>query len=365
MVYDPSQAGVTPIFIPLSGQTDVNGDAEIDALGFIASQYAGWNLFLSLPGNAPQVTVLQNGIPIAAASAMNGQINLGPIYSGGSAGATIEITGADPSEPIQGYISGQQSTDPNALGLSGPTSLTVGTVTSYDGQSLIQESAALGNNIHTTDTFYPSTTGVFDVHNWASMELGINMNTNVGNAVVVNMRWFSESTGQRLVGQQSFLIDDLVGTATCTIPHLGPFLRIGVTRLFGTSSWNWNFSVLTSQRIVGNPYGGNFNPYLLENEQVNFAVGTTLLPFGTLYGGACWLALRAVGGQPGTFRVSSLGFDGAYHSGNVYQIALTAGGTQYQSIILPPAPCRGEMVNTGAGSAAFTFNVFPSATGSS
>lgn len=327
---------------------------------------------MNLPGNAPTVTLFDgpdaSGSPIGNASAVNGQVQAGPVYTFGSEACTISVTGADPMLPFSGQISGMQSDDPNDLSaVSGPNSFTIGVVQSYDGQTLIAEDSALGNSAHAADITYPSTSTTFDVHNWASVLLGLRMNTAAaGKSVLITFRWFANANGSRLIGQESMMLDDFVVTAVATLPNLGPFLQVVVNRLPGTGTWDWNASLLTSQRIVPNIYGGNFTPFLMELINQSIAGGANFTnPLGTLYAGPVWLAYRATGGQPGTFRIDSLSTDGTYHTGNVFQDSLATGNVNYKAAMLPSAPCRINISNTGAGVGTFTFNVFSSVTGSS
>jgi hypothetical protein len=187
-----------------------------------------------------------------------------------------------------------------------------------------------------------------------------------GKAVQLTFRWFANANGSRLIGQESLIIDDIVATVVATLPNLGPFLQVVVNRLPATATWDWNCSLLTSQRIVSAVYGGNFTPYLMELINQNIAGGANFQnPFGTVYAGPCWFSYRATGGQPGTFRIDGLSTDGTYHTGNIYQDSLAAGQVQAKAILLPSSPCRINISNTGAGAGNFTAVVFSSPTGSS
>lgn len=360
-----------PISFPVSGVTDAEGNATITVPGFVPGLAAAWNIYMNLPGNAPQVQIFQGsgigGIPIGSGGAVNGQCQVGPVYSYGSAAVTIRVTGAEPSLPIEGVISGLQSSDPADLSaISGQSSQTVGTTTAYDGQTLIAESAALGNNVHNADVTYPTDGGVFDVRLWASVLLGIRMNTAAtGKAVLITFRWFANEDGSRLIGQESCMVDDFVTTVVATLPNLGPFLQVVVNRLPLTASFDWNASLLTSQRIVSAVYGGNFTPYLAEIINQNIAAGNTFTnPLGTVYAGPCWVSLRATGGQPGTFRINGLSTDGTYHTGNVFQDSEAAGNVFSKIVILPATACQVSITNTGAGAGNFTMVVYSSPTGS-
>jgi hypothetical protein len=356
------------VYLPVSGQTDANGNAQVQVQGLEPGVPAAINLLLNVSGNAPIVAVTQGGIQVGTAGAISGQVSLGPIYPVGVEPLVLAITFADPNTAFQGYFAGIQSPNPADLNaVTGQTSLTVGTITSYDGQTLIAESTALGNSQHNADTTYPSGGGVFDVRNWASILMGFRMNTNaLGNSLEITYRWFANPDGSRLVGQQSLLLDDIVGTAVATIANLGPYLEVVVNRLSGTTGWNWNASLLTSQRQPPNVYGGNFTPYLVEQNAVSVSGGATLdIPFGTVYAGPVWVAQRASGAQNGTFRITSLSTDGTYHAGNVFNNAVPNGTNEYQAVTVPAAPCRGEITNTGASPSAYSLVIYLSPTGSS
>lgn len=352
-----------PISFPVSGVTDSEGNAQITVPGFIPALAAAWNLYMNLPGNAPQVQLFQGagigGIPIGSAGAVNGQLQVGPVYSYGSAQITIHITGADPNLPIQGMISGLQSSDPGDLSsISGQSSQTVGNVTAYDGQTILNE---LGVT-HTADVTYPTDGGVFDVRLWASILVGLRMTTSgTGASFLMTFRWFANEDGSRLVGQRALILDDNVGTAVATMLNLGPYLQVVVNKFV---NWTWNASILTSNRQTSDVFGGNFNPYLTDDTSVTVGAGNTVIRyFETLYGGPVWLSQRTPGGANGTFRVSAMDSTGVYRAGNVWNNAVPGGTNDYARIVCPASPCRVEIVNTSAGSSTYSAYTYASETG--
>lgn len=350
----------TPFGFALSGRTDANGNASLPIVGPQAGVPAAFNLSLNVQGNAPTITILQGGFQLSSGAAINGDAQLGPILWDGSSQLQITVTNALPNTPITGFVSGVSSFDPQDLAaITGTTTQTVGTVTAYDGSTLIGENT----QIHTTDVTY----GLFDVRLWASVELGLRLS--IGGPLLITMRWYANPDGTRLVGQRSMILSTDVATCVATVPNLGPYLQIIVNRILG-SAFTWNASLLTSQRLVNDIFGGNFTPFLLEVYGTSIAQSTTVtLPLGTLYGGPIRWTFQNGSASPGnlTAQIQSMGTDGVFHGRSVdFQGAIAPNTfTDFQDI-LPPVPCQ-LVVTSAAAVGTYNFGslIYSSATGGS
>lgn len=352
-----------PFGFAVSGQTDANGNASINVYGLEAGVPAAFNLSLDVQGNAPFVQILQGGLQLAAASAVNGNVQIGSVITDGSSALSITIVNALANTPIAGMLTGIQSSDPQDLAaITGQTSLTIGTVTAYDGQTLIGEN----NVVHTADSTFPLAGGVYDVRLWASVLLGLRLNT--GGPLLITFRWYANPDGTRLVGQRSLILNTDVVTAVATIPNLGPYLQMVVNRITG-GSYTWNASLLTSQRIVADIYGGNFTPFLVEAYSVSVAASTTVtFPFGTLYGGAIRWSVQNASSSPGNLniQIESMGTDGAYHSRSVdFPGGVAPGGVYQNQVIVPATPCLVSATTAAGGTSSFSVLVWASPTGGS
>lgn len=358
-----------PFSLAVSGQTDADGNALLNVFGFQAGIPAAFNLSLNVQGNAPFVSVLQGGVQLAAASAVSGNVQIGAIFTDGSSPITIGISEALPNTPIQGSLTGMASDDPSDLSaITGQTSLTVGTVTAYDGTTLISD-----NNVtYTGDTGFPGPTvnNVWDVRLWASVLLGIRYTGGITPpSLLITLQWYANPDGTRLVGERSMILDTVVETVIATIPNLGPYLKMTVQRLSG-GQFTWNASLLTSQRIVQDIYGGNFTPYLVEEyAQTLTANNSSIFPLQTLYGGPVLASFRNRSASPGnvTFAIDQMGTDGTYKGiGLVTNVVVAPAGDQQIIVILPPVPCQARVVS-GATAGTYTYDVvlWTTTTGSS
>jgi hypothetical protein len=356
----------------VSGVTDAYGNCLINLDNFQAGINAAWNLVLNIQGNAPEVMVLENGLQIAAASAINGNVNLGPINSYGSVNLQVYVTGALPSTAIVGQASGIASNDPAVLAtITGQTSLTLGTVTAYDGATLLADIGAA----YPEDLTFPIPTAAnpavtWAVQNWASIEFGIqNLTTSTPNVggIQGTFRWYQNPNGSRLLGQRSFILDENVGTAILTPPNLGPYLAMVVKRL-NTNAWTWNASILASNRIVEDIYGGNFSPYLVEQyAQTQAGNNVSSYYFQTLYGGPVWIVVSGNAANPGalTVTVDNMGTDGLYHTRTVAGFSVAAGSVTAIPIVVPQASCRITVTTAAGGSSTYSVVAYSSVTGSS
>lgn len=357
----------SPLNLPVSGVTDALGNASANLYGFTPRLFAAWNLQLSVPGNAPSVTVMQAGQLVGSAQVIAGVANVGPIATAPGVPVGVNITGALPSSPFSGVATGieaQTPADPDLAAMTGMTSGNVGTIAPFDGPTLLAEAGVS----HGGDG---PLTAVLAVQNWASVLLGVRMNQLTGSCTgaLVTFRWYAEPTGSRLVGQRAMMIDLTVPTLVATIPNLGPYLQVVANRLGpGGGTYNWNASLLASNRLVPDVFGGNFNPYLVEQyNQTMGASSSTDYPFGTVYGGPIHMAFSNSGGSPGqiTVRLLTLGSDGTYHAGLAFSDTVPASVTgQDSEIIVPPVPCGIRVVSApAAGTYTYSVLVYSSATG--
>lgn len=345
-----------PFSIAVSGQTDANGNALLNVFGFQAGIPAAFNLSLNVQGNSPFVSVLQGGIQLAAASAVNGNVQIGAIFTDGSSPITIGISEALPNTPISGWATGMQSDDPSDLSaITGQTSLTVGTVTAYDGTTLLGD-----NNVtYTGDTTFPgpSIHDVWDVRLWASVLMGIRYTGGVTPPpLLLTLQWYANPDASRLVGQRSMILDTIVETVVATIPNLGPYMQLQVERLSG-GQFTWNASIVSSQRIVTDIFGGNFTPYLVEQYNQNLPPNNvTTYPVQTLYGGPVYASFRNNSGSPGNveFLIDQMDSTGVYRTaGLIEDVTIAPGNSQQLKVVLPPVPCR---VRVSSGTSAGTYS---------
>lgn len=336
---------------------------------------SAWNLSLNIQGNAPEVTIFDGGFQIAAANAISGNAQVGVIYTYGNTSVTVNITGALPNTPFLGMISGLASHDPTDLSaLTGQSSLTQGVITAYDGPTLISET---GLTHSSGQGFYPgivvggvpipasSPQGTFNVLNWASVLLGIRQTG--GSPALITLRWFADPSGVRLVGQRSMILSVDVVTAVATIPNLGPYLQVVVNGIGG--GYTWNASLVASNRLVNDIFGGNFNPYLVEVYGMTQPANTAITQaFGTLYGGPIRVSIQNAASSPGNLnaQVQSMGTDGAFHAKQLqfFSGGVAPGGYAVEQLIIPPVPCLFSATTAAAvGTYTFSFIVFSSATG--
>jgi hypothetical protein len=358
--------GPQPLSLPFSGKVDATGNVSIPLVGFQAGTWASWSINLSgtigLASLAVGGQVNAGPIPIH-----NGGATLGPVLTYGSASCVLSVTNGNPGDIIAGYLSGVSSDDLNDLSaIPGQTYSSVGTATSYDGQNLISDNSVQ----YTSDTTFPLPSqggGTFDVRNFASVLLGLRLGN--GGPLLITFRWYQNPDGSRLVGQRAMILNSDVPTVVATIPSLGPFLQVVVNRITG-GNFTWNASLVTSQRLVNDIFGGNFNPYLLEAYAQQIMASTTSNTFlGTIYGGPVWVSARNEGTSPSTINVTldTFGSDGAYHVRlGVAILAIAAAATVNQIVVLPPVPVRVQVVSAAiAGTYTFDVAVYSSATGGS
>lgn len=354
--------------LPLSGVCDASGNGQVPVSGFTPHLFAAWNLQLAVPGNAPQVSVFQAGSLVGSAPAISGVANIGPLATMPGAPITITITGAAPGAQVAGQVQGAESDDPNdpdLAAVAGATSTSVGTTSAWDGPTLVNETGNAGQ--HSQDLTYPLAGGTFAVQNWASVLVGLRLSS--GGPLLLTFRWYADASGARLVGQRSMMLNTDVATLVATVPNLGPYLQLVVNRV-GGGTFQWNASLVASNRLVVDIFGGNFTPYLLEAYgQQQVANQTANYFLGTVYGGPVWTSIRNEGGSPGTLSltVDPLGTDGAYHLrlGNAI-LNVGAGNTVNEITVLPPVPCRVQLQTGGtAGTYTWDIQVFTTTTGGS
>lgn len=357
-----------PYNFPFSGVVGADGNLSIPLTGFQAGIWVSWTV--NLVATIGLFSVNAGGSPIAGPIPIhNGGATLGPMLTYGSQGASVEISAGNPGDQITGIAYGISSLDPNDLTANaGQSYSAVGQSTSYDGQNLITVD---GNTTFGGDPTFPLNPAVgdpvtFDVRNYASVLLGLRLNS--GGPLLITFRWFQNPDASRLVGQRAMILDQIVATAIATIPNLGPYLQVVVNRITG-GNFSWNASLVTSQRIVTDVFGGNFTPYLIE--QYSVALGQNAgqnFPVGTLYAGPVFLSYFNHAGSPGnvTFNVDQMGSDGVYHAlGLLNSQTLGAGGDSQNEIVLPAAPVRIRAA-TGVTVGTYTFDVlmFTTTTGS-
>jgi hypothetical protein len=360
------ERGPQPLSLPFSGKVDATGNVSIPLQGFQAGTWASWSINLS--GTIGLASLAVGGqanagpIPIH-----NGGATIGPVLTYGSAGCVLSVTNGNPGDIISGVLSGVSSDNLNDLSaIPGQTYSSVGTATSYDGQNLITDNSVQ----YTNDVTFPTAAqggGTYDVRNFASVLLGLRLN--VGGPLLITFRWYQNPDGSRLVGQRAMILNTDITTVVATIPNLGPFLQVVVNRITG-GNFQWNASLVTSQRLVNDIFGGNFNPYLLEAYSQVIGPSTTSNYFlGTIYGGPVWTSVRNEGTSPSTINVTvdTFGSDGAYHLrlGNAI-LAVAAAATVNEITVLPPVPVRVQVVSAAiAGSYTYDLQVYSSATGGS
>lgn len=334
--------------------------------GFQAGVWASWTLNLS--ATTGFATVLMGGATVAGPMPIhNGGATLGPIVGAGSQGTQVTITNGNPGEIVSGTAFGVSSDDIQDLSANATQSYSsVGQSTSYDGQNLISDSTVQ----YTGDVVFPTAVqggGTFDVRNFASVLWGVRYGS--GPALLITFRWFQNPDGSRLVGQRSMIINGDVFQVVATIPNLGPFLQVVVNRLSG-GSFVWNASLVTSQRLVNDIYGGNFNPYLLEIYGATIGPSTTSNAFlTTLYGGPVWVSVRNEGTSPSTINATldTFGTDNTYHLrlGDAI-LGIAAAATVNEIAVIPAVPVRVQVVSAAtAGNYTFDIQVYSSATGGS
>lgn len=358
-----------PLSFPFSGVIDKNGNLSVSLTGFQAGVWASWTV--NLQATTGLATVLAGNDAIVGPIPIHNQgATLGPVLTYGSQGASVTITNGNPGENVVGIAYGMSSADPQDLaGNTSQAYSSVGQSTSYDGQDLINQQ----NVTLTSDTTFPQVAvpgvdpATYDVRNFASVLLGLRLSS--GGPLLITFRWYQNADGTRLVGQRSMVLDSVVATAVATIPNLGPFLNIVVNRLAG-GQFTWNASLVTSQRIVTDIFGGNFTPYLVEAyAQLATQNSTLTLPFGTLYAGPVYYSFRNRSQSVGivTFTINQMGSDGVYRSvGLVQNINLNSGGDLQGIAVLPAAPCQvAAATGTTVGSYTFDMLIYTTTTGSS
>lgn len=353
----------------IDGNGNLNGAAGVPLTGFQAGTWSSFTV--NLGATTGLASVSAGGSPVAGPIPIHNQgATIGPILIYGNQGASVQIMNGNPGEQVSGTVYGIASDDPNDLAANPSQSYSaVGQSTSYDGQNLINVTAA-GTTFGGDPTFplvnLPTDPVTFDVRNFASVLLGARLVS--GGPLNITFRWYQNADGSRLVGQRAMMLDTVVSTAIATIPNLGPFLQVAVNRPTG-GNFTWNLSLVTSQRIVTDIFGGNFTPFLVEQYSFTDTQNHgTSFPIGTLYGGPVQVCYFNHSGSVGnvTFNIDQMGTDGTYHSLGLLGVnTLGSGGDLQFSVVLPPVPCRVRAV-TGVTVGTYIYDVlvFSTTTGS-
>ena len=369
-------SGPSPFSFGFSGVIDKNGNLTdgngnpIMLNGFQAGIWSSWTV--NLQATVGLASVTDGGSPTAGPIPIhNGGATIGPMLSYGGQGSSVQIVNGNPGEQVSGVVYGISSNDIQDLAGNASQSYSgVGQSTSYDGQNLLSILASqttFGGDPTFPLVVLPTDPVTFDVRNFASVLLGARLVS--GGPLNITFRWYQNADASRLVGQRAMILDTVVSTAIATIPNLGPFLQVAVNRPTG-GNFTWNLSLVTSQRIVTDIFGGNFTPYLIEQYSFTDTQNHgTSFPIGTLYGGPVQVCYFNHTGSVGnmTFNIDQMGTDGAYHSIGLLGInTLAAGGDLQFTVVLPPVPCRVRAV-TGVtvGSYIYDILVFSTTTGSS
>lgn len=339
--------------------TDGNGNPIILS-GFQAGVWSSWTVNLQATVGLASVTA--GGSPTAGPIPIHNQgATIGPMLTYGGQGAAVQIQNGNPGEQVSGQVYGVSSSDIQDLAGNASQSYSgVGQSTSYDGQNLLSILASqttFGGDPTFPLVTLPTDPVTYDVRNFASILLGARLIS--GGPLNITFRWYQNADATRLVGQRAMMLDTVVSTAIATIPNLGPFLQVVVNRTAG-GNFTWNLSLVTSQRIVTDIFGGNFTPYLVEQyAQSDTNNATHIYPMGTLYGGPVVASFRNRSGSPGaiTFAVDQMGTDGLYKGiGLVYNVNLGSGAEQQPTVVLPPVPCQARIV-TGTTAGTYTWDV--------
>lgn len=348
--------------------TDGNGNPIILS-GFQAGVWSSWTVNLQATVGLASVTA--GGSPTAGPIPIHNQgATIGPMLTYGGQGAAVQIQNGNPGEQVSGQVYGVSSSDIQDLAGNASQSYSgVGQSTSYDGQNLLSILASqttFGGDPTFPLTTLPTDPVTYDVRNFASVLLGARLVS--GGPLNITFRWYQNADASRLVGQRAMTLDTVVSTVIATIPNLGPFLQVAVNRPTG-GNFTWNLSLVTSQRIVTDIFGGNFTPFLVEQYSATSPPSTgQSFPIGTLYGGPVQVCYFNHAGSPGnvTFNIDNMGTDGVYHSLGLLGVNVVgAGGDQQFSVVLPPVPCRVRAVSgVTAGTYTYDILVFSTTTGS-
>lgn len=222
---------------------------------------------------------------------------------------------------------------------------------SFDGDLDVSETAV----VHGSGSMAGA---VFNVQNWASV--GVAFVASAGNNIGYNAFWFADAAGAIQVGEIGWNVDP---SASCSgvgfLPNLGPYVSVTAAALgtFTHSFYQWRSQRLSSPRWVPQ------TPYLFGQGNVTIGAGNTNTQFGQyVYGGPVQIRWSTAG-QPGTLNLSTMNPSLTY-SGSSDGIVLAANSTGRIQLVLPEGSHRMQIQNTGAGSAIFAVNIWPSITGS-
>lgn len=359
---------------PVAGNADgVLGVATIDVGAlFDRGSYRVWNLALQCAGGSPTLTVLVNGNPAGSSGGTSPQV--GPIYSQPGDQVTIALTGLTPGSSFNGLIQGSQAAQFGDLdSISGPatTNVQLGAGSTVDITGPVTVEQATASNLLST-TIYDGVTlirdesvnhgssynsGPLDVSQWSSVVCAGSLANGTSQVVSIQLQWF-DANGD-FIGEREFLVDNLVQSWQLNCRNLGPTIVVNATLLTGTAIV-WNFILIQSQRMDPS------QPFSAQHAYLSAQTGVVIVGsgsantnyFGSLFAGPC--QLRWTAPVAATFEIDSLDETGVYRV--IWNNSVTAGGNA--QVTLPPSACRATITSNTAGSATFSFLIWPGWTGS-
>lgn len=199
---------------------------------------------------------------------------------------------------------------------------------------------------------------LFNCQNWASTAVSFALTA--GNITSYAAEWTADAAGAISVATVSWGVDPASpGDGMVFLPNLGPYVAVTASA-FGTfthSFYQWRSQRLVSPRWVCQ------TPYLFNQGNVTIGAGNTNTQFSQyVYGGPVQVRWGTAG-QPGTLNIASVNLSLGYTTTSD-GILLAANSTGRFQIVLPEGSHRLQIQNTGAASAIFSANVWPSVTGS-
>lgn len=181
-----------------------------------------------------------------------------------------------------------------------------------------------------------------------------------GNAGLVQMFWYDDSSALALVGQRQFTLSPLIPLAAqLRIPNLGPFLEIAPTWLAG-GSMTFVCNLIGTNRDLSMDFIPSA-PLLIDQDAVALGASGAVISYpNSYYAGPVRLWFTCT--QSALWQLQVLSPTNAWETVDEFELA-GGGVTSTTNILTPPGAWRIVVTNETAVAATYYLKATPSTTG--